>query len=113
MLPKRIPKAPKRESRWRSLAHCNFVRGHACSVCGSMTAIEVAHVRIGSGAGMAQKPDDWNTVSLCKPCHYSQHYVGEKTFWQSAGIDPIALAEAFAKASPKAPEIRAKKAERS
>lgn len=113
MLPKRIPKAPKRESRWRSLAHCNFVRGHACSVCGSMVAIEVAHVRIGSGAGMAQKPDDWNTVSLCKPCHASQHHVGERTFWQGAGIDPIALAEAFAKASPKAAEIRAKKAERS
>lgn len=112
MLPKRIPKAPKRESRWRSQAHCNFVRSHACSVCGSITAIEVAHVRIGSGAGMAQKPDDWNTVSLCKPCHQSQHHVGERTFWEAAGIDPTALAEAFAKASPKAAEIRAKKAER-
>ena len=116
MLPKRIPKAPKRESRWRSLAHCNFVRSHACSVCGSMTAIEVAHVRIGSGAGMGQKPDDWNTVSLCGGaggCHQRQHHVGERTFWAEAGIDPIALAEAFAKASPKAAEIRAKKAERS
>lgn len=112
MLPKRIPKTPKRESRWRSPAHCNFVRSHACSVCGSITAIEVAHVRIGSGAGMAQKPDDWNTVSLCKPCHQSQHHVGERTFWEAAGIDPTALAEAFAKASPKASEIRAKKAER-
>lgn len=112
MLPKRIPKTPKRESRWRSPAHCNFVRSHACSVCGSITAIEVAHVRIGSGAGMAQKPDDWNTVSLCKPCHQSQHHVGERTFWEAAGIDPIALAEAFAKASPKAAEIKAKKAER-
>ena len=112
MLPKRIPKAPKRESRWRSLAHCNFVRGHACSVCGSMVAIEVAHVRIGSGAGMAQKPDDWNTVSLCKPCHTSQHHVGERTFWVGANIDPVELADAFARASPKAAEIRAKKAER-
>jgi 5-methylcytosine-specific restriction endonuclease McrA len=112
MLPKRIPKTPKRESRWRSLAHCNFVRSHACSVCGAMSPIEVAHVRIGSGAGMAQKPDDWNTVSLCKPCHQSQHHVGERTFWKAAGIDPTALAEAFAKASPKAAEIRAKKVER-
>jgi 5-methylcytosine-specific restriction endonuclease McrA len=112
MLPKRIPKTPKRESRWRSQAHCNFVRSHACSVCGSTAAIEVAHVRIGSGAGMAQKPDDWNTVSLCKPCHQSQHHVGERTFWEAVSIDPTALAEAFAKASPKAVEIRAIKAER-
>jgi hypothetical protein len=77
-----------------------------------MAPIEVAHVRIGSGAGMAQKPDDWSTVSLCKPCHQSQHHVGERTFWQAAEIDPTELAEAFAKASPKAAEIRAKKAER-
>jgi len=76
-----------------------------------MVAIEVAHVRIGSGAGMAQKPNDWSTVSLCKECHQKQHSVGERTFWNSAGIDPIELAEAFAKASPKAAEIRARKAE--
>lgn len=112
MLPKRIPKQPKRQSRWKSQAHCNFVRSHACSVCGSMTAIEVAHVRIGTGAGMAQKPDDWFTVSLCKPCHTSQHYVGERTFWASANIDPLELANAFAKASPKAGEIAAIKRER-
>jgi hypothetical protein len=61
---------------------------------------------------MAQKPNDWNTVSLCKPCHQSQHHVGERSFWQAAGIDPKELAEAFARASPKAAEIRAKKADR-
>lgn len=111
MLPKRIPRAPKRESRWRSQAHCNFVRSHACSVCGSVVAIEVAHVRLGSGAGMAQKPHDWSTVSLCKECHQRQHSVGERTFWDNYQIDPVELAEAFAKASPKAAEIRARKAE--
>lgn len=112
MLPKRIPKTPKRESRWRSQAHCNFVRSHACSVCGSMQAIEVAHVRIGTGAGIAQKPDDWHTVSLCKQCHQRQHQVGERTFWASAAIDPNALAGEFAKASPKAREIADAKRER-
>jgi hypothetical protein len=61
---------------------------------------------------MAQKPDDWNTVSLCKPCHQSQHHVGERSFWQAAGIDPMELAEAFARASPKVAEISAKKAGR-
>lgn len=112
MLPKRIPKTPKRATRWRSQAHCNFVRSHACSVCGSTAGIEVAHVRIGTGAGMAQKPDDWHTVSLCKQCHQRQHQIGERSFWAGAKIDPLVLANEFAKASPKAREIADAKRER-
>ena len=110
MLPKRIPKPPKRASRWRSQAHCNFVRSHACAKCGSEAGIEVAHVRNGSGAGIGQKPDDWHTVSLCKPCHQRQHIDGERTFW--AEVDAQALAAEFAKASPRAAQIRQKLAER-
>jgi len=102
-LPARIPKKPKRDSRWRSPAHCNFVRQHACSVCGSMAAIEVAHVRIGSGAGIGQKPDDWRTVSLCSEHHQHQHNIGEPAFWR--GIDVETLIAAFIKASPKRLEI--------
>lgn len=116
MLPRKIPKAPKRSSRWRSQAHCNFVRGHACSVCGSDVAIEVAHVRIGSGAGMGQKPDDWRTVSLCREHHAGQHRIGEVTFWENYrrdhGLDVEALIDEFCKASPKAREIAAEKASR-
>jgi len=103
MLPRKIPKPPKRASRWRSPAHCNFVRSHACSVCDATAAIEVAHVRLGSGAGMGQRPDDFRTVSLCRTCHATQHRVGEQTFWR--GIDVEGLIEAFCKASPKAREI--------
>lgn len=110
-LPARIPKKAKRASRWKSLAHRDFVRSHACCKCGSTVAIEVAHVRIGSGAGMGQKPDDWRTVSLCKQCHQGdQHNNGERTFWR--GLDVDALMDAFAKASPKAREIAAVKRER-
>lgn len=76
-----------------------------------MQAIEVAHVRIGTGAGMGQKPHDWHTVSLCRECHARQH-TGERTFWTKANIDPIALANEFAKASPKAREIADAKRER-
>ena len=72
--------------------------------------IEVAHVRIGSGAGIGQKPDDWRTVSLCVEHHRGQHMVGERTFW--SGIDIESLIQAFCDASPKAAEIRAKKQER-
>ena len=110
MLPPRIPKPAKRASRWRSQAHCNFVRSHACSMCQSTAAIEVAHVRFGSGAGMGQKPDDFMTVSLCHDCHARQHREGERTFW---GAYPLAdLVEAFIKASPKRHEIEAIRRER-
>lgn len=113
-LPRKIPKAPKRSSRWRSQAHCNFVRGHACCHCDSMSAIEVAHVRLGSGAGLSQKPDDWRTVSLCRECHTMQHNMGEASFWAvMQDRSPVeALIEAFCNASPKAAEIRRVKAER-
>ncbi len=103
MLPDRLPKTPKRATRWRSQAHCNFVRDHACSVCGSTTAIEVAHVRIGSGAGVGQKPDDWRAVSLCRDHHARQHNVGERTFW--AGVDVEKLIAAFIAASPRRAQI--------
>lgn len=109
-LPPRIPKKPKHESRWRSQAHCNFVRSHACSVCFSTAAIEVAHVRMGSGAGIGQKPDDWRTVSLCHDCHSRQHQVGEPTFWHGADIG--GLIDAFCAAIPKAYEIRRIRRER-
>jgi hypothetical protein len=105
ILPPRIPKKAKRSTRWRSQAHCNFVRSHACCACGSMAGIEVAHVRNGSGAGIAQKPDDWRTVSLCKHCHANQHRMGEKSFWRNVRPDPEALICEFIKASPKRHEI--------
>lgn len=102
--PRKIPKAPKRASRWRSQAHCNHVRSYACSVLGCDGApIEVAHVRNGSGAGMGQKPDDFRTISLCRACHAEQHKVGERTFWD--GDDVEALIAEFNRTSPKAAEI--------
>jgi hypothetical protein len=75
-----------------------------------MTAIEVAHVRIGSGAGVGQKPDDWNTLSLCRDCHALQHRIGERTFWGDR--DPAMITRAFVRASPKRREIEAAKRER-
>lgn len=116
MLPPRIPKKAKRASRWRSQAHLNFVRSHACCSCGDKSGIEVAHVRLGSGAGMGQKPDDWRTISLCRDCHQIQHRCGEETFWkiyastEHQTVDE--LIEAFCKASPKAADIRLARQER-
>jgi hypothetical protein len=120
MLPRAIPKPAKRASRWKSPAHLNFVRSRACSVCGSVTNIEAAHVRLGSGAGVGQKPDDWRAVSLCGGphsnidgqlgCHNRQHIIGEQTFWAECDVE--ALIAAFIKASPKRHEIEAIRRER-
>lgn len=114
MLPRRIPKPTKRASRWRSQAHCNFVRSHECSVQGcDGRPIEVAHVRLGSGAGVGQKPDDWRAVSLCRHHHDEQHRVGERTFWQKiAWRDVESLIAEFCKASPRASQIRDEQRER-
>ncbi len=104
MLPRRIPKPTKRASRWRSQAHAAFVRSHECCVPGcDGRPIEFAHVRMGSGAGVGQKPDDWRGVSLCADHHREQHAVGEATFWGDRDIE--ALIEAFIKASPRRSQI--------
>lgn len=115
-LPRRIPKQKNRSERWRSPAHCNFVRSHHCVVpgCENMP-IEVAHVRAGSDAGMSRKPSDWFTVSLCGGPgghHSEQHRIGEGPFERKYSIDLHALAGEFASASPKASDIRHEKRER-
>lgn len=110
-LPRRIPKAAKRASRWRSQAHCSFVRSHECCVTGCAgRPIEVAHVRFGSSAGISQKPDDWRTVSLCQTHHSEQHRVGEQTFWR--GRDVEALISEFIASSPRKHQIQAEMRER-
>jgi hypothetical protein len=104
MLPRRIPKPTKRASRWRSQAHAAFVRGHECCVPGcNGRPIEFAHVRMGSGAGIGQKPDDWRGVSLCAEHHRRQHNIGEEAFWRK--LDPEGLIADFIKESPRRHQI--------
>lgn len=119
-LPRRIPKRATLHpalQRWRSPAHCKWIRGFECCVCGSQSNIAAAHVRLGSHTGISQKPDDFRTVPLCDGphanidgqlgCHNRQHIVGEKTFWTGEKKDPEALIAEFIKASPKKAEILA------
>lgn len=110
-LPPRLAKKPKRSSRWRSQAHLAFVRSHHCAMPGCRDVlIEAAHVRLGSGAGMGEKPHDWRAVSLCKHHHNCQHTQGEDTFWKAykavSGQTVDDLIEGYCAASPKAREIR-------
>lgn len=113
MLPQRIPKKPKRSERWRSQAHCSFVRSHRCIVpgCHGMP-IEVMHVRRGSDAGTGRKPSDFYIVSGCKDHHAEQHSIGEQSFERKYGVDLMALASEFAKASPRRAQIEQEKRER-
>lgn len=62
-------------------------------------------MRKGTGAGIGQKPHDYWTISLCSQCHRTQHQVGEDSFERLANINMKALAEEFAKASPRRAEI--------
>lgn len=117
-LPPRLQQKPKRDSRWRSQSHLTFVRKHHCAMPGCMEVpIEAAHVRLGSGAGMGQKPDDHRAVPLCRMHHTAQHAQGEDTFWRAyrtlAGQAVDDLIDALCKASPKAREIAERKRERS
>lgn len=119
MLPRRIPKPAKRASRWRSQAHTGYVRGFACAMCGSTTNVVAAHVRLRSGTGGSQKPDDWLTAPLCDGpfsniggqlgCHNVQHTIGEETFWeryqQKHGQSVWQLLGELQDASPKRHEI--------
>jgi hypothetical protein len=109
MLPRRIPKERNRTERWRSPAHCNFVREHECVVPGcTRRPIEVMHVRRGSDAGLGRKPSDYFTVSGCggpEGHHAEQHRIGEESFEAKYGLDLLALATEFAAESPKAHEI--------
>jgi hypothetical protein len=119
ILPRKIPKAPKRDTRWRSPAHCNHVREYACAMCGSTTNVVAAHVKMGAHTGMGQKGDDWRTVPLCDGaaanaggmlgCHNRQHLIGEETFWnryaELKGHTVWQLIDELCAASPKRREI--------
>jgi hypothetical protein len=119
MLPARIPKPKKRDDRWRSPAHCKFVREFACAGCGSMTNVIAAHYKIGAHTGTSQKGDDWRTTPLCDGpfsnadgelgCHQVQHAIGEQTFWkryeQRSGQTVWQLIDELCAASPKRREI--------
>ncbi len=61
--------------------------------------IECAHVRRAFNSGTGMKPSDAYTVSLCSD-HHAESHRGERTFEQKYGLDLLALAEEFFRASP-------------
>ena len=108
-LPARIDRKSHREEVGkRCPAHRNFVRSHNCCVPGcAARPIEVAHVRVGTGGGIAMKPADRWCLSLCRDHHSEQHRIGEVSFQKRYGIDMKALAGEFVKASPHRKKLEA------
>ena len=110
-LPQRISrKSDKAEAGRRSPAHRAWVRGFACTACGSTTAIECAHVRNGTDGGTGMKPSDRWCISLCRDCHHNQHALGEPSFERLHSINMKALAAEFFAKSPHRFKLEARNA---
>ena len=89
----------QRKPRQRDEARLAWLRTQPCVICGDNTSSEAAHIRTGNlevgkeHTGMAQKPDDKWTVSLCGKHHREQHAFGnELEWWKCQGINPFILA---------------------
>ena len=63
-------------------------------------------MRSGTDGGVALKPSDRWTISLCREHHAEQHQIGETAFQMRHGIDMRALAESFAMRSPHWRKVR-------
>ena len=82
-------------------AHRAWVRRHSCSVPACIQLpIECAHIRIGTDGGMALKPSDRWTISLCRVHHAEQHRLGEVAFSKQYDLDLLNLAREFTRLSP-------------
>ncbi len=111
-LRQRKPVDTGRDRRDRCPGHLAWVRKHECSVSqhgGCDGAIEAAHVRRGTDAGIGLKPSDNWSVSLCHTHHAEQHRIGEPAFEAKYSINLKQLAAEFTKASPAWKRYLAKK----
>lgn len=81
--------------------HRKFVRSRVCVVPGcEHENIECCHIRLGSHAGLSQKPDDFWTFPGCATHHREQHSIGETSFAKKYGLDLRKIARALVMASP-------------
>ena len=99
--PNRLPRELRKSTSRTCAAHRAWVRRHRCSVPGcSRLPIECAHVRRGTDGGLALKPSDKWTISLCHFHHVEQHEIGEPAFEIRHNLDLRNLATEFARRSP-------------
>jgi ERF superfamily len=78
--------------RERDRHHLRFVASKPCLVCGR-TPSDAHHVKFAQGPALGRKVSDRFTVPLCRLHHRDLHRRGnERPWWQSQGIDPLAVA---------------------
>lgn len=80
-------------TRHRSAQHLARVRKEPCLVCGR-SPVDAHHLRFVQPRAMAKKVSDEFTVPLCRRHHDLLHRdPDERAWWESVGIDPIAIAQ--------------------
>ena len=78
--------------RERDRDHLRFVAAQACLVCGR-TPSDPHHIKFAQQRAMGRKVSDRFTVPICRLHHRQLHRRGnERAWWQSQGIDPLAIA---------------------
>jgi hypothetical protein len=110
-VPTKARKTEKPGARKTDGEHLEAVRQCSCLACGADPAGEAAHVRMTApgktSPGMGRRPDDEHTVPLCHACHMRQHEIGEVKFWADVGVDPLKVAAALYRMSPRTEAMRA------
>jgi hypothetical protein len=92
---------PKEEStfpivkprRYRNKDHLRYVARQACLICGRQPS-DPHHLRYAQPRALGRKASDEFTVPLCRVHHREVHRASnEQAWWQSAGIDPMSVAQ--------------------
>lgn len=87
----------KDHKRIRDEGHLAFIRTLPSVISGAY-GVEACHIRYGDPlyrkkhTGAAQKPDDCWVVPMTPAEHRDQHSHNEAAWWQTQGIDALALA---------------------
>jgi hypothetical protein len=78
--------------RDRDRDHLRFVAAQPCLVCGR-TPSDPHHIKSAEQRAMGRKVSDRFTVPICRLHHRELHRRGnERAWWESQGIDPLAVA---------------------
>jgi ERF superfamily len=78
--------------RYRNRDHLRYIAQQACLVCGRKPS-DPHHLRHVQPRALGRKASDEFAVPLCRSHHRAVHRAGdERTWWQTAGIDPVKVA---------------------
>jgi hypothetical protein len=78
--------------RERDHDHLRFVASQPCLICGRIPS-DAHHIKFAEQGTIGRKVSDKFTVPICRLHHRELHRRGsERAWWQSQGIDPLAVA---------------------